>query len=104
MTFLRRSIAVSSALVATVVLSACGSAAASAERDGAPSAATNTELSTSAPLVLDNCGMDVTIEEPPSRVVTIKSTSTELMLALGLADHIVGTAFPDGPVPEPWTD
>jgi iron complex transport system substrate-binding protein len=34
--------------------------------------------------------------------VTIKSTSTEMMLALGVGDRIVGTAFQDGPVPDAW--
>ena len=51
-----------------------------------------------------NCGTDVTIASPPKRVVTIKSTSTEMLLALGLGDRIVGTAFQDGPVPEQWAD
>ncbi len=52
---------------------------------------------------LDNCGtpVDLTVA-PPERVVTIKSTSTEMLLALGLGDRIVGTAFQDGPVPEKW--
>ena len=56
------------------------------------------------PVTVDNCGTEVTFDAPPGRVVTIKSTSTELMLALGLADRIVGTAFADGPVPAQWTD
>lgn len=56
------------------------------------------------PLTLSNCGVDVSFDAPPQRVVTIKSTSTELLLALGLGDRIVGTAFPDGPVPEEWAD
>src|SRR5699024_7490617 len=34
------------------------------------------------------------------RIVTIKSTSTELVLALGAGDRLVGTAFSDGDVPE----
>ncbi len=53
---------------------------------------------------LDNCGtpVDLTVA-PPERVVTIKSTSTEMLLALGLGDRIVGTAFQDGPVPEKWS-
>jgi iron complex transport system substrate-binding protein len=54
------------------------------------------------PLTLSNCGVEVTFDAPPERVVTIKSTSTELMLALGLGDRIVGTAFQDGPVPDEW--
>ena len=47
-----------------------------------------------------NCGFDVSVAAPPKRIVTIKSTSTELVIALGLGDRIVGQAFPDGPVPE----
>jgi iron complex transport system substrate-binding protein len=54
------------------------------------------------PLTIDNCGTEVTLDAAPERVVTIKSTSTEMMLALGLGDRIVGTAFQDGPVPEQW--
>ena len=50
----------------------------------------------------ENCGIPVTFTTPPERVVTIKSTSTEMMLALGLGDRIVGTAFQDGPVPDEW--
>lgn len=50
---------------------------------------------------LDNCGVTVTVTPgaPPQRIVTIKSTSTEMLLALGLGDKIVGQAFADGPVP-----
>lgn len=54
------------------------------------------------PLTLSNCGVPVTFDAPPERVVTIKSTSTEMLLALGLGDRIVGTAFQDGPVPDEW--
>tara|TARA_R110002124_G_scaffold63350_20_gene173206 strand:- start:23875 stop:24822 length:948 start_codon:yes stop_codon:yes gene_type:complete len=54
------------------------------------------------PLTLSNCGVNVTFAAPPARVVTIKSTATELLLALGLADKIVGVGFQDGPVPAPW--
>lgn len=51
---------------------------------------------------INNCGVKMPIVAPPERVITIKSTSTEMMLALGLGDRIVGTAFQDGPVPEKW--
>ena len=66
-------------------------------------AATPTPTETG-PLTLSNCGVSVTFDAPPERVVTIKSTSTEMLLALGLGDRIVGTAFPDGPVPDEWAD
>lgn len=52
------------------------------------------------PVTLDNCGFEATVEAPPERVVTIKSSTTEMLLALGLGDRIVGSAFLDGPVPD----
>jgi iron complex transport system substrate-binding protein len=57
---------------------------------------------TTSAVTVENCGVSVTFDAPPQRVVTIKSTSTEMMLALGVGDRIVGTAFQDGPVPEEW--
>lgn len=58
---------------------------------------------TTYPLTVDNCGFAVTLAAAPQRVVTIKSTATEMLLALGLGDRIVGVGFQDGPAPEPWT-
>ena len=55
------------------------------------------------PLTLDNCGFEITLAAAPQRVVTIKSTATEMLLALGLGERIVGVGFQDGPAPEPWT-
>lgn len=54
------------------------------------------------PVVIQNCDTKVTFPTAPRRVVSIKSTSTEILLALGLGDRIVGTAFQDGPVPAKW--
>ena len=59
-------------------------------------------LATDYPLTIENCGATVTFTAPPERVVTIKSTATEMLLALGLGDKIVGVGFQDGPVPEEW--
>ena len=58
--------------------------------------------STADAVTVSNCGTKVTFDAAPERVVTIKSTSTEMLLALGLGDRIVGTAFQDGPVPDQW--
>ncbi|WP_028047087.1 putative F420-0 ABC transporter substrate-binding protein [Cellulomonas sp. URHE0023] len=55
-----------------------------------------------APVSLDNCGTKVTLVGPHTKVVTIKSTSTEMLLALGLQDVMIGTAFADGPVPDEY--
>jgi iron complex transport system substrate-binding protein len=66
-----------------------------------PSSAAGSGTSSSGyPLTIDNCGTAVTFTQAPERVVTIKSTTLETMLALGLGDRIVGTAFTDGPVPD----
>jgi iron complex transport system substrate-binding protein len=79
------------AMIATaLMLSGCAAAAAPEQPAATPEAITN-------------CGLEVTYSNP-ERVVTIKSSTTEMLLALGLGDRIVGTAFPDGPVPEQWAD
>lgn len=70
----------------------------------APAPASTPDPAPEGPLTLRNCGVEVTFDSPPERVVTIKSTSTEMLLALGLGDRIVGTAFQDGPVPDAWAD
>lgn len=51
------------------------------------------------PVELDNCGADISIAEPPSRVVTIKSAATELVLALDRSDLLIGTAAADDELP-----
>ena len=52
------------------------------------------------PVTVDNCGTSLTVTAAPERIVSIKSSATELLLALGLGDRIVGSAFLDGPLPE----
>ncbi|WP_336714488.1 putative F420-0 ABC transporter substrate-binding protein [Arthrobacter sp. USHLN218] len=84
---------------ASLLLSGCGGGPAPA---GAGPDGTAEATASGFPFTVDNCGTKVTVSAPPERVVTIKSTSTELLLALGLGDRIVGTAFADGPVPERW--
>ncbi|MET3769531.1 iron complex transport system substrate-binding protein [Marisediminicola sp. UYEF4] len=75
-----------------LALTGCSSTSTGAESSAAPAEA-----------VIDNCGSDVdTAAAAPERIVTIKSTSTELLIALGLADRVIGSAFQDGPVPEEW--
>lgn len=82
-------------LAALISLSACG---ASEPVEAVPAAGTLTagEGTTTYPLTMDNCGEDVTVTAPPRRVVSLDQGSTEILLSLGLADHLVGTAS--------WTD
>jgi iron complex transport system substrate-binding protein len=78
--------------VAVLALAACSA-------QSTPEAATTASASAT-PVTLDNCGTEVAVTTPPTRVVTIKSTATEMLLALGLQDVMIGTAFADGPVPD----
>lgn len=78
----------------TSVLTACG---ASESPGGGATKHAATEGRTTYPLTIkDNCGMDVTIEEPPQRAVSVNQGSTEILLSLGLEDRMVGTST--------WTD
>ncbi|MBP3045003.1 putative F420-0 ABC transporter substrate-binding protein [Arthrobacter jiangjiafuii] len=55
--------------------------------------------STGYPLTVMNCGTEVTLSAPPERIVAIKSTAVETLLALGLGSKVAGAAFLDGPLP-----
>lgn len=96
----RRSGAIVAAAASVALLAGC---AASADA-GTDSQATTDAAASGYPLTIDNCGTEVTFEQAPERVVTIKSSTLELLLALGLEDRIVGAAFTDGPVPEEYAD
>lgn len=85
-------------LTAALALTACGSGG--DDTPGPTPAATADGF----PVTLDNCGFDVTVPSPPQRIVTIKSTMTELALALGVGDRVVGTAFADGPLAGQYAD
>ena len=50
------------------------------------------------PLTLTNCGQQVTFEKAPAKIVSIGQGMTEVLLSLGLADKIAGTAVWVGPV------
>lgn len=88
------------AALAVAALAACSGAAddTAADATGTPAASAGAFE----PVTLDNCGTEVTVDSPPERVVAIKSTSIEMLLALGLEDRLVGTAFADGPVPDEY--
>lgn len=89
-----RTVALAAVLaLGAVLLAGCSSASA---EPAAPSPTTGA-------LTVKNCDTTVTFTKAPTRVVSIKSTSTEILLALGLGDTIVGTAFQDGPVPAKWS-
>lgn len=60
--------------------------------------------STTYPLTIDNCGVPITFERAPARVVSLGQAMHEIMFALGLGDRIAGTAVWLGPVLEEFAD
>ena len=50
------------------------------------------------PLSLDNCGIALSFEKAPERVVSIGQSMTEIMYLLGLSDRVAGTALWVAPV------
>ncbi|MFJ8826000.1 ABC transporter substrate-binding protein [Streptomyces sp. NPDC102467] len=75
-------------LASALLLTACGGAESADAEDrtgGSDSAVT-----------LDNCGAKVRVAHAPRRAVALDQGSAEIMLSLGLADRMVGTAT--------WTD
>lgn len=100
----RGAVAVTSALL---LVTGCAGSTQETPAGAAPEDSPTADASpvTSAyPITLDNCGVTVAFDAPPERVVTIKSSATEMLLALGVGDRIVGTGFPDGPVPDGYAD
>ncbi len=89
-----------------LALAACSSGTAPGDEPaaGGDTPPSGDVAATAYPLTLDDCGFEVTFDAAPERVVTIKSSTTEMLLALGLGDRIVASAFADGPVPESLAD
>lgn len=97
-----------SLLLAAIAAGLAGCSAASAPAaPGSPAGSGTTTTPPSAaagdsagyPLTVMNCGTEVTLDAPPERIVAIKSTAVETLLALGLGSKLAGAAFLDGPLP-----
>lgn len=101
---LPRSAAPGVALLALSVAALTGCSQDPADAASSPGPTGGSAGGTAYPLTLDNCGVETTVDAAPQRVVTIKSSTTEMLLALGLGDRIVGSAFLDGPVPGSLAD
>ncbi|MEU2506403.1 ABC transporter substrate-binding protein [Streptomyces sp. NPDC007863] len=88
-----RAAATAVALSAALLTAGCGSSQVTAQDTKAASPSGG-----GFPVTIDNCGVKTTYDKAPARVVTIHQHPAELMLALGLKDRMVGTAFPDSAV------
>lgn len=90
----RRPLAPASAALAAaaLVLSGCGPGSEGAAPD------------TAAPESIENCGRQVEVSAPPQRAVSLDQGTTEILLSLGLADRLAGTAKWTDPVMEGLED
>ncbi len=77
-----------------LALVGCASPAASPQQPDAAAEPTAADRA-----AVRDCGIDVTPRaEPAERILAVKSTAAELVVALGLGDALVSTAFLDGPL------
>lgn len=87
--------------VGAVALLAGCSGSAPASGDGEP----GDETSGGAyPLTIENCGTDVEIDSAPERAVSLNQSATEVLIALGVEDRVVGTAYQNQPVADDIAD
>ena len=56
------------------------------------------------PVSVENCGISTTYAGAPKRAFTMNQAATEIMLALGLHDRMVGTAFLDDAILPEFAD
>lgn len=89
----------------SLLLAASGCATGTSDAPtGESAAATSGEGATSYPLLYENCGTEVTVEQPPERAASLNQSATEFMIALGLTDRMVGTAYQTMPVDDEISD
>ncbi|MEH3033181.1 MAG: ABC transporter substrate-binding protein [Aeromicrobium erythreum] len=70
------------------LVAACGGGPAGSSSDGSRAAGY--------PVTAASCGGKVTVDDRPERIVSLNQGTTEILLSLGVADRMVGTAT--------WTD
>lgn len=79
-----------SALGGCLALTATGCGETSVGTSGAEKSGEGT---TSYPVAMQNCGVGVTVEAPPQRVVTLTQPAAEVLIDLGLGDRVIGTGY-----------
>lgn len=93
----RTLMAVGAAGAGGLLLAACGVAATQPAETDAAMPEQEAELAF-APVTIENCGVTITYDQPPQRAVAMAQHATEVMLTLGLQDHMVGTAYLEDPI------
>lgn len=78
-------------LVAAGLLAACGAQTGTDARAGKAGAS-------GSPVRIERCGERIRLERPASHAVTLNQHATELVLAMGLGDRLIGSSLLDNPV------
>ncbi|MBG0857025.1 ABC transporter substrate-binding protein [Streptomyces spinoverrucosus] len=95
----KRPLSLLSAIAAAALLiSGCGGTA--TENDAAQS----DTAAEGFPVTVSNCGVRTTYQRPPQRAVSLNQHATEVMLALGLENSMVGTAYLDDKILPEYQD
>lgn len=71
----------------------CAAAFAAAVLTSALFCSTSWAEDTQYPVTIKNCGYETTFDAAPTHAVTLSNNATEMMLALGLEDHMAGTSY-----------
>ncbi|MEW2394080.1 ABC transporter substrate-binding protein [Streptomyces venezuelae] len=88
-----RALAAAALLVPLAACSSGGGSSSDGNGDG-----TTAAKAAGFPYTVTNCGVKTTYDAPPKRAVTMNQHTTEVMLELGLKDHLAGTAYLDDKV------
>ncbi|WP_395571839.1 ABC transporter substrate-binding protein [Streptomyces sp. BK79] len=104
-----RPAALALALALVLAVTGCGADVSSGEGKGEGTGKTDGAEASGGhyPVTVENCGEKKTFERAPRRVVTNDVGITEIMFALGLADHMAGYVMPDDKgdlTAVPWKD
>ncbi len=93
-------------IISSVVLSSLALLSGCAESTPSESASSSasTDGEASFPYSYENCGTDVTVQSTPERAVSLNQSTTEIMIALGLEDRMVGTGYQTQPVADDIAD
>ncbi|WP_371785213.1 ABC transporter substrate-binding protein [Streptosporangium subroseum] len=87
-------ISISMASCLLLALTACGGGGGTQSQAAAGATPDSPRTATE----LMSCGLPLRVTSPPRRAVSMEQNATEIMLTLGLADRMVGTAYRTDPV------
>ena len=93
MTKFKKSLITSILILFLCTMAACNQSAGSVEQNTETNVDTSTDTTDS--VKIENMERTITFEEAPKRAVTLNQHTTEIMLALGLEDSMIGTAYLD---------